>query len=109
MSQIQQWSEFIYLNFKQLHDLGDIATGLHVRRSQLCRVFQRNSQPGPFRYLTRRKMNHAAELLATSSRQVKEVADEVGYPDPYHFSRLFKKHFGYSPREFARIYRRVPP
>jgi AraC-like DNA-binding protein len=107
MSQFHQWSEFIDLNFKELRDLKDIAAGLHVRQSQLCRVFQRNGQSGPFRYLTRRKMNHAAELLATSSRQVKEVADEIGYPDPYHFSRLFKKHFGYSPREFAKIYRRI--
>lgn len=45
--------------------------------------------------------NGAAEPLATTSRQVKEVADEVGYPDPYHFSRLFKKHFGYPPRVFC--------
>lgn len=109
MSQFHQWREFIDSNFKELRDLGDIAAGLHVRPEQLCRVFHRYGQAGPFRYLTRRKMNHAAELLVATGRQIKEVAGEMGYPDPYHFSRLFKTHFGYSPREFARIYRRVVP
>lgn len=107
--QVQQWLEFIDANFRELRDLDEIAAALHVRPTQLCRVFQRYGQPSPFRYLTRQKMNGAAGLLVTTNFQVKEVADKVGYPDPYHFSRLFKKHFGYSPREFARIYRRVAP
>jgi AraC-like DNA-binding protein len=107
MPQFHQWREFIDLNFRELRDLEGIAAALHVRPAQLCRVFQRYGQSGPFRYLTRRKMNHAAGLLVTTSAPVKEVADAVGYPDPYHFSRLFKKHFGHSPREYAKIYRRT--
>ncbi len=107
MPQFRQWREFIDANFRELRDLEGIATALHVRPAQLCRMFQRYGQSSPFRYLTRQKMNHAAELLVTTNIQIREVADEVGYPDPYHFSRLFKQHFGYSPREFARLYRRV--
>jgi len=106
LPQFYQWRSFIDMHFRELRDLDDIARALHVRPAQLCRVFQRCGHPGPFHYLTRLKMNHAAGLLVTRSIQVKEVADEVGYPDPYHFSRLFKQHFGHSPREFAALFRR---
>nr|WP_305133610.1 AraC family transcriptional regulator [uncultured Acetatifactor sp.] len=30
----------------------------------------------------------------------------MGYPDIYHFSKIFKKHFGLSPRNYQQMYRR---
>jgi AraC-like DNA-binding protein len=99
-SQFRQWRDFIDTNCHRLRDLNDIARELNVRPAQLCRVFQQNGQPGPFRYLTLRKMNRAAELLAGGRLAVKEVAGQLGYDDPYHFSRLFKHHFGHSPLHF---------
>lgn len=94
------WRDFIDKNFHRLRDLDDVARELNVRPAQLCRVFQQNGSPGPFRHLTRRKMNRAAELLAGGRHQVKEVAGLLGYDDAYHFSRLFKNHFGQSPSHF---------
>ncbi len=96
----QQWLEFIDAHYLRLRDLNDIAGELGTRPAQLCRVFKQYGQPGPFQHLTRRKMNRAAELLSTGEVAVKEVAQAVGYPDPYHFSRLFKKHYGLSPVRF---------
>jgi len=99
-SRFHEWRDFIDVNCHRLRDLDDIARELNVRPAQLCRVFQENGQPGPFRHLTRRKMNRAAELLASGRHPVKEVAGMLGYEDPYHFSRLFKNHFGQSPLHF---------
>jgi len=48
----------------------------------------------------RLKLNKAASLLLTSSRPVHEVAAQVGFEDPYHFSRNFKKFHGLSPRNY---------
>jgi AraC-like DNA-binding protein len=31
---------------------------------------------------------------------IKTIALELGYEDPYHFSRVFKNMMGHSPREF---------
>jgi AraC-like DNA-binding protein len=101
-SRFHAWRDFIDANFESLRDLEDIAKELNVRPAQLCRVFQQNGSPGPFRHLTRRKMNRAAELLASGRHPVKEVAGLLGYDDPYHFSRLFKNHFGQSPLHFLR-------
>lgn len=51
-------------------------------------------------YLTRRRMEHAKELLAHSQESLQELCQQVGYSDPYYFSQVFKKYFGVSPKEF---------
>lgn len=104
---LQQWLAFIDTHFLRLHDLRQIAEELHVSSSHLCRVFHRYGRPSPFHYLTAKKMQHAAELLAVRGLPVKDVAYALGYADPYHFSRRFKQHFGCSPQHFVRASQRL--
>ena len=42
-----------------------------------------------------------ANQLGRAGRQVKEVALHIGFSDPYHFSRVFKREMGQSPRMFT--------
>lgn len=105
-SQFHRWLEYINAHFTRLRDLHDIAAELNTRPAQLCRVFKQHGHAGPFRYLTQKKMNFAAQLLAARRVTVREAAEQVGYADPYHFSRLFKRHFGQSPVNFQRHFRR---
>ena len=51
-------------------------------------------------YFIQLKMQQACSLLAMTNLAVKEIALDVGYPDSYHFSRLFKKTIGVSPTEY---------
>ncbi len=48
----------------------------------------------------------AAELLLSETpvKTIGEVAEELGYSDQFYFSKLFKKHRGISPSEYARSY-----
>ena len=48
-------------------------------------------------------MNHAATRLSEPNTLVKQVAEETGYTDPFHFSRVFKNVLGLSPDAFRRI------
>jgi AraC-like DNA-binding protein len=103
-----RWRAHLDQHFEQLHDLGELARDLRVRPAYLCRVFRRFGYPSPFQYLTRKKMNRAAQLLAGEGLAVKHVAAAVGYSDPYHFSRVFKNHFGQAPRHFLAQSSRSP-
>jgi AraC-like DNA-binding protein len=51
----------------------------------------------------RHKMNQAAECLQDPAVLVKQVAAELGFDDPFHFSRAFKTVFGLSPEAFRRL------
>ena len=44
----------------------------------------------------------AKKLLKTTNKSMKEIASEVGYPDPNYFSRNFKKYTGKTPTDYAK-------
>jgi AraC family transcriptional regulator len=86
----------------RLATLGDITRAVGVEASHLCRLFRRFQGLSPYQYLLHRKMALAAELLMDPNTLVKEAAAHVGFADPYHFSRCFKKVHRVAPKDFQR-------
>jgi AraC-like DNA-binding protein/quercetin dioxygenase-like cupin family protein len=95
--------QYIQAHFLELRTLAQIARECHLHRVYLCRLFQRYNHQSPYQYLMRLKMNRAAELLLEPGAMVKQVAEKVGFEDPFHFSRAFKSALGVSPRAFCRL------
>jgi AraC-like DNA-binding protein len=91
---------FIADHHRTVGDLEAVAEACGVDGSYLCRLFQRYHKQSPYRYLTQLKMAAAAESLQRPGRLVKEVAVELGYGDPFLFSRAFKQVYGVAPRHF---------
>ncbi len=71
-------------------------------RTTLNRLFHAHMGSSPIAWLNRRRLERAAELLASSSLPVSEVGKEVGITDPYYFSRLFRQYAGVT----CTVYRR---
>ncbi len=94
--------QFLEEHHDQPVTLASLARRLHVSRSHLSREFQRHFGVAPIHYLLRLRLQHAAHLLREQNFNVTEVARAVGYEDVFHFSKLFKKHHGLSPRAFRR-------
>ncbi len=99
----QSCQEYIQTHFLELRTLAQIARECHLHRVYLCRLFQRYNHQSPYQYLVRLKMNHAAELLREPGAMVKQVAEQVGFADPFHFSRAFKAVLGLSPKAFCQL------
>ena len=99
----QRCRRHIAEQFDRLESLEQVARECHVDRAYLCRLFRRYGDETPYRFLTRLKMNLAAELLHEPGAMVKQVAAELGFDDPFHFSRTFKSIFGVSPQAFRRL------
>lgn len=69
----------------------------------LCRLFRQEMHTTPHKYLTNLRLQAAADALRLSTgRSVTEIARMCGYHDPLYFSRMFKKKYGVSPREYGR-------
>jgi AraC-like DNA-binding protein len=99
----QQCRWHIEQNFIRLRTLEQIASECHANNAYLCRLFRRYDLQTPYQYLLRLKMNHAAARLQQPGVLVKQVAEESGFADQFHFSRTFKKILGLSPDIFRRM------
>jgi AraC-like DNA-binding protein/quercetin dioxygenase-like cupin family protein len=99
----QNCREHIRANFARLRTLEQIAREIHVDAAYVCRLFRRFDHQPPYRFLMRLKMNAAAGQLAQPGALIKNVAVDLGFANPFHFSRVFKSCFAVSPDAFRKI------
>jgi transcriptional regulator GlxA family with amidase domain len=69
--------------------------------SRFTVLYRRCFGTSPLQDLIAARLGRARWLLATTRLEVGEVARQTGFHDPFHFSRLFRRRTGVSPRHFA--------
>lgn len=78
----------------------DLAGAAECSEAGVYRAFRRHASITPYRWISRVRAERAAVLLGTTTLSVREIGRRVGLDDPFHFSRLFKRHMGASPRAY---------
>jgi YesN/AraC family two-component response regulator len=64
----------------------------------ISKIFKEETGESPINYLIKIRLEKAKEILVNSGGgSIKSIANQVGYEDVYHFSKLFKKYYGISP------------
>jgi AraC-like DNA-binding protein len=104
----QRCRAYIEQHHLELQTLAEIARQCLVDPAYLCRLFARYDHQSPYQYLMRLRMSHAARRLQTPGTLAKQVAAEMGFSDPFHFSRTFRRVLGVSPRRFVQLQRPGP-
>ena len=94
--------EFIDRSYQDGTLLSGIAQGTGVSRSHLCRVFKRVTGLSLKRFLTRRRLQAAKELLQVPGATIEQVARRVGYRDASHLDRVFRQCEGRTPSGYRR-------
>lgn len=80
--------------------LASLARRFGYSITHLCTEFKKHFGVPVGHCLHQLRMNQAVLLLHDPNRRVREIGEMVGYPDPYTFSKMFRRHFGVSPRRF---------
>lgn len=71
-----------------------------VSRSVLAERFRHYLKEPPMAYLTRWRLQVGAQMLASTSHSVAQIAAEVGYESEAAFNRAFKREFKVPPARF---------
>lgn len=76
-----------------------LASRVNLSRSRFNSLFTIQTGLAPMRYLQRLRLRRARLLVERSFLSVKEIMALVGYNDPSHFSRDFRREHGTPPSE----------
>ncbi len=85
------------------YDMSLLATELGVSTDHFIRIFAKEKALTPYAYLSKARLEFAKALLQNSSLSISQIADKLGFPDLYNFSRFFKKGTGKSPTEYKKL------
>ncbi len=94
--------EYVQKNYAGELDLNSIADNLGFSSSYLTKVFNKVEQITPSKYIRNYRMGIAKQLLLNKDLTIAQVAECVGYNDPFHFSKSFKQTYGISPTDIRK-------
>lgn len=92
--------EILHMDYAQSWTLDDLASEVGLSRAGFALKFKKTLGDTPLHYLTTIRIQRAMELLSSTNKNIEAVAVEVGYQDPFVFSKAFKRLVGISPRDF---------
>lgn len=88
-------------NYNTPPTIKNLSRMVGINEFKLKKGFKQLFQSTIHEYVIKYRMEKANLLVREQNLQVKEVAMELGYKNPSHFSAAFKKHFGFLPTEMA--------
>ncbi len=96
--------QFLHANYSSRITLAQLTRRFHINRTSLGRDFLETTGTTIMTYLMKLRLYIASQLLRDTTLPITEIYERVGFNDPAHFGRQFRKHYGTSPSEYRRQY-----
>ncbi|ATC64979.1 hypothetical protein CMV30_13950 [Nibricoccus aquaticus] len=84
----------------RLEELAQLAA---VSVPHYCALFKRHTGYAPIDWLIRLRIQRACQLLDTTTDSIALIAARTGFPNPYYFTRTFRRIMGHPPRAYRQI------
>lgn len=97
---VRQFNFLVDMHFREKKLVKDYADLLFKSPKTLSNLFSIYNQKSPQLIIQERVVLEAKRLLHFTEKQTQEIAYELGFEDPAHFSRFFKKVALLSPTEY---------
>jgi AraC family transcriptional regulator, transcriptional activator of pobA len=101
--QVQMVTTFKHLvsrHFTRVHHVSDYAGMMNISPKYLNQVVKEVLGVTAKDVIHEQLIIQARRELKFSSQSIKEIAFDLGFSEPFHFSNYFKKHVGCSPTEY---------
>ena len=91
---VRMFNLLLEQHFREQHEVSFYAAALNRSPKTLTNVFARFNYPSPSTVIHRRVIQEAKRYLLYTDKTAKEIAYQLGFASPAHFSRYFKQHTG---------------
>jgi AraC family transcriptional regulator len=91
---------FIHEHIEAAIHVNELAATAHMSAYHFARMFKEATGIPPHRYITLQRVDHAKQLLGDTDLPLVDVAAAVGFQTQGHFTSVFRKHAGVTPRTF---------
>lgn len=102
---------YIEEHYSEAVALDELASALHISKSECCRCFKRTLQLTPIEYLMKYRIFRAASLLQKGDdicRSISDLAFAVGFNNASYFNKVFKEYLNCTPSEYKRNLKKDP-
>lgn len=97
---IKQCMDYITTHAAEGISVQRVAEWAGVNRTYFSSLFSRQIGMTPIMYITKIRMDRAMRMLVDTGTSVTDIAQALGYPSLYSFTRAFKNRFGLSPTQY---------
>jgi len=97
---LQRVLDYIHDHLADDLSLAALAASAHMNPHHLTRTFKQATGLPPHQYVMRQRTEQAKRLLARTERPIAEIALDVGFKDQSHFTKVFYRHTGVTPKRY---------
>ncbi len=102
---IRKMLDYIHKHFAGDLSLTEICAAADISQRECLRCFQKNLRISPMQYVMKyRVMRGAEKLLADLGASISEIATCCGFDSPSNFTKIFKRFYSCTPREYRKGY-----
>lgn len=95
---IKEIEKFVDENLSESLDVLSICRHFNISRTSLYAVMNKYHSEGIAGFIKKRRLEKAKQLVITSKLSVNEICRSTGFSDYNYFLKVFKKHYGASPK-----------
>ena len=92
--------DYLEAHYAEKLTLQEVADACYVSQWHLSKLLNRYTKKNFYDLLNTRRIQAAKELLADPSLRIGDIGEMIGYADPAHFARVFRKLEGMSANEY---------
>lgn len=104
---IRKMLDYIHKNFADDISLSEIARAADISERECLRCFRKTIQLSPVQYLLKYRAMQGAEMLIENPEDsISNIAASCGFDSPGNFTRIFKRFYNHTPREYRNLRKR---
>ena len=100
LSEVERAVYYFNENYHTNISIEDYAEKRHMSACWFIRSFKQVIKMTPMQYILSLRITNAVSLMDTTSYNMSQIASAVGYDNALYFSRVFKKHTGFTPKHY---------